>query len=47
MKKTYENVEWEITFLSTKDVITASGETYVAFNQDGILDDENMFQWNW
>ena len=46
MKKTYVNVEWEITFLTTKDVITASGETYVAFDREGILNDD-MFEWEW
>ena len=46
MKKTYVNVEWEITFITTKDIITSSAE-YISFDEDGILNDKNTYMWEW
>ena len=46
MKKTYVNAELEIVFLTTRDIITASGDSF-EYDPNGILIDENLDVWNW
>ena len=46
MKKTYVKIDWEITFLMTKDIITASGEQ--GYDPYGMLDNpDNNETWVW
>ena len=45
MKKTYVKIDWEITFLMTKDIITAS-RTY-DYDPEGLLNDQNADNSNW
>ena len=45
MKKTYVKIDWEITFLMTKDIITASGEQ--GYDPYGMLDNPKNEEWVW
>ena len=49
MKKTYVKIDWEITFITNKDVIAASGEK--KYDPEGMLtnlDKPDMYdQWIW